>query len=1133
MYTTVESLNFEEMCCNNMKNSQTKPEPFREFLDLYRSMVTARTIDALEEEFVQRGEAFFQVSGTGHEGTAALCPHLIARDWLHCHYRDKALMVARGVLPDMFFHSLFCTARSHSGGRQMSAHISAPELNIMSIIGPVGNSALQAVGVASVIHNDPDSPLVLCSLGDGTSQQGEVLEAIAHAVREQLPVLFLIHNNRYAISTLTATNTFFSRPDGHPETFYGMPITWIDGRHAIEAYHAFAPIVARLRNDRQPALVIFDVDRLTNHTNADDQSVYRSREEIEQARTSSDPIRILREDLEKQGVSRQQLDRIDDDLQAIVEAAAQMAQAEPEPRPAFTAKKEIPPQLQDPRREYRGNQHEPRLTMLEALRAVLEDQMRQDSRITLFGEDVEDPKGDVFGLTRGLTRKFPGRVKNSPLSESTILGVSIGRALAGARPVAFIQFADFLPLAYNQIFAELGSLYWRSNGGWEAPVIVMISCGAYRPGLGPFHSGSLEALAVHTPGIDVFMPSTASDAAGLLNAAFASGRPTLFFYPKNCLNNRNTITSPDISQQFVPIGNARIVRQGDDMTLLGWGNTVAVCQDVAQTLEHEGIWAEVIDLRSLSPWDTATVLASAEKTGRLIVVHEDNQSCGLGAEILATVMEHAQTPVKVKRVTRPDTYIPCHFQNQLEVLPSFKRVLEAAGELLNLDITWRSPEKEQEDHTFIVQAIGSSPSDESVEIIELHVTPGTRVSPGDLLATVEADKAIQELHSPIAGDVVKILVPEGRVVTVGTPLMKIRTDVPVPCKMPTREQPGQPVFTRKEAPVLLNNYTSFQQHVFAVGLSTIGVALGSRIVTNDDLAGMIPAMTAHDILKRTGIEQRHWINDHETALTLGIDAARAALEHEHLELCEFDLLLCCSGTPLFMTPSMACLILNALSHNHHDVHVRAYDMNAACTGYLYALQATYDYLQHHPTGKALIVTTETLSCKLNRHDPATAPLFGDAATASIVYGEAYLRQMNARVVCLALSAQGDNGDMLSVPLHNGTCITMDGHKVFPVAVRKMIMMLKRACHQAGIGVDALDLIVPHQANQRIIDAVRRRTNVPEEKVFSNIRHLGNTSSSSIPLCLGEVFQQRRSGERVGLCAFGGSLTFGGAVLQIL
>jgi 2-oxoisovalerate dehydrogenase E1 component len=181
----------------------------------------------------------------------------------------------------------------------------------------------------------------------------------------------------------------------------------------------------------------------------------------------------------------------------------------------------------------------------------------------------------------------------------------------------------------------------------------------------------------------------------------------------------------------------------------------------------------------------------------------------------------------------------------------------------------------------------------------------------------------------------------------------------------------------------------------------------------------------------------------------------------------------------------------------------------------------------------LIVTTETLSCKLDRKDLATAPLFGDAATASVVYGEAHLKQMNARLVCLALSAQGDNGEMLSVPLQNETCITMDGHKVFPVAVRKMILMLKRACYQAGLCVDDLDLIVPHQANQRIIAAVRRRINLPEEKVFSNIRRIGNTSSSSIPLCLEKVFQQHHSGKRVGLCAFGGGLTFGGAVLQIL
>ena len=316
-----------------------------------------------------------------------------------------------------------------------------------------------------------------------------------------------------------------------------------------------------------------------------------------------------------------------------------------------------------------------------------------DPRVFLLGEDIEDPKGDVFGVTRGLSTEFPGRVVNAALTESTIIGGAIGRAMVGQRPVAFIQFADFLLPGYNQLVSELAMLYWRSAGQWNAPVILMIACGGYRPGLGPYHAQTLESVIAHTPGLDVFMPSTASDAAGLLNAAFESERPTVFLYPKSMLNNPDLTTSADVDRQFVPIGTARKVRAGRDLTLVGWGNTVLLCSRVAAALENAGLEAEVLDLRCLSPWDQPAVLASAEKTARLIVVHEDNKTCGLGGEILATVAQRTRVPVAMRRVTRHDTHIPCNFANQIEVMPSFQRVLTTAAELLNLEVSWIAPPK--------------------------------------------------------------------------------------------------------------------------------------------------------------------------------------------------------------------------------------------------------------------------------------------------------------------------------------------------------------------------------------------------------------------------------------------------------
>ena len=263
----------------------------------------------------------------------------------------------------------------------------------------------------------------------------------------------------------------------------------------------------------------------------------------------------------------------------------------------------------------------------------------------------------MFGLTKGLSTAFPDRVRNAPLSESTIVGVAVGQALAGQLPVAFVQFADFLPLANNQIVSELATMYWRTAGKFEAPVILMAACGAYRPGLGPFHAQTGESMMAHTPGLDIFMPSNATDAAGLLNAAFESGRPTLFLYPKACLNDPKFAAPENVHEIFVPIGPSRRVRAGRDITFVAWGNTVRICEETADALERVGVESEIIDLRSISPWDERTVLATAEKTARLVVVHEDNHTCGIGAEVLATVAEKARVPVATRR-GNADRY-PC------------------------------------------------------------------------------------------------------------------------------------------------------------------------------------------------------------------------------------------------------------------------------------------------------------------------------------------------------------------------------------------------------------------------------------------------------------------------------------------
>jgi 2-oxoisovalerate dehydrogenase E1 component len=650
--------------------------------------------------------------------------------------------------------------------------MSDPALHVLSLVGPVGNNALQAVGVASVLKSQNNNSIVVCSMGDGTSQQGEVFEAIAEAVRSQLPVLFLIEDNRYSISTKTTKNTFYSRPDGDAAEFYGLKLHRIDGRDAATCGLSIEPIIESIRAHGRPEIVILDVERLCDHTNSDDESVYRQPDEISTASQLGDPVKNLSKHLIESGVSAKEIEVIERQIKSEVEAALELARAADQPFCTVEAKRPLSELLTDISIEKRKPIEKPELTMLEAIREVLKNRLADDQRVTLFGEDIEDPKGDVFGITRGLSKKFPGRVINSALSESTIIGVSIGRALAGARPVAFIQFADFLPLAFNQINSELGSLYWRTNGGWECPVIIMVACGGFRPGLGPFHAQTLESVFAHVPGLDVFMPSNATDAATLLNSAFESGRPTVFFYPKACLNDRDNLAPVDATRWLAAIGKARFLQRGSELTLVTWGSTVSICCKVANALQTVGISLDLIDLRSISPWDRDAICESARRTGKVLVVHEDNLTCGFGAEVASTVAEKVSN-VTVRRCTRPDVGVPCNFSNQLELLPSFKRTLAVAAEMLNLELKWEQPQQQNNGDLYTLEANGSSPADATTTIIIWKIKEGCTVKAGQHIADAESEKTVYEITSPVSGRVERILVPPGENVSIKTPLVKI------------------------------------------------------------------------------------------------------------------------------------------------------------------------------------------------------------------------------------------------------------------------------------------------------------------------------------------------------------------------
>lgn len=1093
----------------------------------YRVFFTSREIDKVEREFIKQGIAHFHVSGAGHESTALVNEFLHDDDWLHLHYRDKALMIARGMPIREFFSSVLATGSSHSAGRQMSAHLSSRALNITSIVGPVGNNALHAVGASAVLKHKAGMPIAICCVGDGTTQQGEVLEAMAEAVRGQCPVVFIVEDNSFAISTRTKKQTFFDLPSGPTSSFYGLDIIRAEGSDLPTTREAFRKAVHHSRNNRTASLVVLDIARLTDHTNADDQKTYRTREEIEAA-DGRDPLIKLRAALLKAGISDAALKRFEMDLATEVQKEAALARKEDAPQVMSEAKAPYPASF-DKTTEYRGGASASTLTMREALNGVLDKQLADNPDVILFGQDIEDPKGDVFGVTRGLSTKYPKRVYNAALSESTIVGTAIGRALAGQRPVAFLQFADFLPLAYNQIVSEMGSMFWRTQGVWESPVILMVSCGGYKPGLGPFHAQSFESMLAHTPGIDVVMPSTAGDAAGLLNAAFESRRPTVFLYPKAVLNRSDGRTSADLDQHFVRPGLSRYIVRGRDLTLVTYGNTVSLCAKAASAFEAQGFSVEVIDLRSISPWDEKEVLDSAKRTKRLIVVHEDNRTVGMGAEIVATVTEKANMPVVVRRLARSDAYIPFNFGNQLETLPSYSKLVDLMAEVLECEVIWHDEDKSGP--TAAIKAIGSGPADETVLVTDLRFNPGDTIEVGQLVAVVEATKASVEICANISGVVQEVLVKIGDHIATDSPILTVYADRDLSERNFEIASEVQNKFVlRRLKPHAIPALRHYSGNLTEIAVSGMGFATGTRRISNEEIIHNWPNRRAEEIFVLTGIKSRCWVGPGEGTLSLATKAVRDLLHQTNTTIHDIDLVIAATGTPDIATPSLASRVAVAVVEDGVRPSLAAHDIAAACSGYLYALQQAYDFIAQQNDAKVLIVTSEVLSPLLDMNDFSTAILFGDAATACLVTNLDMARNPLFTASRPVISGCPEPGDLLYVPLRDKGVISMNGRSVFAEAVYSMLRSIQHACVDAGLELANLDLLVPHQANQRIIDTIAKLSGRPALSVIENY---GNTSSSSIPLAMAHVANESAAPLNLGLVAFGGGLTSGAVVVRTI
>ncbi|MHB8637133.1 MAG: alpha-ketoacid dehydrogenase subunit alpha/beta [Fimbriimonadaceae bacterium] len=639
-------------------------------VDLLKLMLLSREGDRREGILLRQSKGWFQVSGTGHEALGALAMCLQPRDYLFPYYRDRALMLARGITNYQLALAYYAKVTSSSKGRQMPGHYSDRGLNVFSVCTPTGGSLLPACGAAWAMKLEGSDAVCLATVGDAASRQGEFYEAGAFAKQEKLPIVFVVEDNKYGISTPTEKFLAFNLDILKPESYLK-----VNGRRPDDVFRIGTEAVERARSGEGPTLIWADVDRLASHTSSDDHRVYRPLEEIE-AMASRDPIKSFAEQLIRTGeLTEKQHADWQEEIAAQVDADYLRAEKEADPGPndatlyAFGpgVKEEVPPIAT-------GTQ-----TMVAAINTTFKRALESDPKIIFFGEDIEDPKGGVFGLTKGLSQNFPNQVFNSPLAEATIMGVAVGMAAYGLRPVFELQFIDFITPGWNQIVTNMSTLRWRTGGEWTCPCVVYAPYGAYLPGGSLWHSQSNESALAHLPGIRLAVPSTPQDAAGLFWTAIHGSDPTFILVPKHIFRKNVPV---DVVEA-VPFGKARIVAPGSDVTIVAWGNCVELVQAAAAKTSAR---IEIVDLRSLVPCDYATITESVAKTGRLVVVHEDTRTAGFGQTIVAEMTAYAErfnlllSPPQL--VARQDVHIGFSPILEYGALPDVDDVLAAIATVM-------------------------------------------------------------------------------------------------------------------------------------------------------------------------------------------------------------------------------------------------------------------------------------------------------------------------------------------------------------------------------------------------------------------------------------------------------------------
>ena len=656
----------------------------KQILDVYSKMYLSRRLDEKMLILLKQGKSFFHIGASGHEAAqlAASSAMRSGKDWAYPYYRDAALCIGLGMsCREQLLCFLAKADDPNSGGRQMPQHYGHKNLRIVSQSSPTGTQFLQAVGCAMARKMDRSKDVVYVSAGEGTTSQGDFHEALNWSSNVKAPVIFHIQDNAYAISTHKSEQTadsIYSMTSGYKN----LSRYDVDGTNFFETNLAFKQAIERARKGKGPSLIVSNVVRLLPHSSSDDQRKYRTEDDLSKDR-KKDPLIILSNECKKKDfISQDEFGKIHLEINKQVDADTEWAEAQEYPDPDtaldYIYSNDISIDESD------INPISEKIVIVDAINHALNEEMSKNEKIIVYGQDIADPKGGVFTATKGLTDTYgKGRVFNSPLAESSIIGTAIGMAVTGYKPVVEIQFGDYIWTAMMQIRNEVATMRYRSNNTWTCPLVIRVPVGGYIHGA-LCHSQSIDGYFMHLPGIYLAYPSNASDAKGLLKMACRINDPVIFMEHKGLYRQGYAATEEPDENYLLPFGKARIVTEGDELTIITWGAMVQKSIEGIKSLGLSDGIIEIIDLRTLNPLDLETIKSSLEKTNKVLVVYEDNMTNGPGAEISALIgdkfFELLDGPIR--RIASQDSPVPYNWFLEEKVLPQTIDIAKAIEELL-------------------------------------------------------------------------------------------------------------------------------------------------------------------------------------------------------------------------------------------------------------------------------------------------------------------------------------------------------------------------------------------------------------------------------------------------------------------